>query len=56
MPTELFSLARADFLALLDHDPEARDGVRERVAGRRLALADALQAGTRVSAVTRQTS
>jgi ABC-type multidrug transport system fused ATPase/permease subunit len=56
MPTELFSLTRGDFLALLEHDPAARDGVRERVAARRLALEHALRAGTRVSAVVRPTS
>ncbi len=56
MPTELFSLARADFLALLEHDADARDGVSERVAGRRLALAQALRAGTGATTISRATS
>jgi CRP-like cAMP-binding protein len=56
MPTELFGLSRADFLALLEHDPDARHGVDERVAARRLALAEALRAGTRVGAVPRPAS
>jgi CRP-like cAMP-binding protein len=41
MPTELYSLARADFLALLDHDAGVAEAVRETIAARRQALAEA---------------
>jgi CRP-like cAMP-binding protein len=44
MPTELYSLARADFLALLDHDTGVAQAVRETIAARRQALAEAARA------------
>jgi ABC-type multidrug transport system fused ATPase/permease subunit len=47
MPTQLYALARADFLSLLDRDPDARQSVAERIAARQRALAQA-RAATRV--------
>jgi CRP-like cAMP-binding protein len=44
MPTELYSLSRADFLTLLDRDPVLRRAVEETIAGRRRALAEATHA------------
>ena len=48
MPTQLYSLARADFLSLLDHDPDARQAIAERIAARQRALAQA-RAATRIA-------
>ena len=48
MPTQLYSLARADFLSLLDHDPDARQSIAERIAARQRALAQA-RAATRLA-------
>jgi ATP-binding cassette subfamily B protein len=48
MPTQLYSLARADFLSLLDRDPDAREAIGDRIAARRRALAQA-RAATRVA-------
>ena len=48
MPTQLYSLARVDFLSLLDHDPDARQAITERIAARQRALAQA-RAATRVA-------
>jgi CRP-like cAMP-binding protein len=44
MPTELYTLSRADFVALLEHDPDLRRAVDETIAARRRALADANRA------------
>ena len=41
MPTQLYSLARQDFLSLLDHEPDARQSIAERIAARQRALAQA---------------
>jgi ABC-type multidrug transport system fused ATPase/permease subunit len=48
MPTQLYSLARADLLSLLDRDPDARQAVAERIAARSRALAQA-RAATRIA-------
>jgi ABC-type multidrug transport system fused ATPase/permease subunit len=48
MPTQLYSLARADFLSLLERDPEARQSIAERIAARQRALAQA-RAATRMA-------
>jgi len=45
MPTELYSLSRADFLSLLEHDAEVRRAVAETITARR----DALDAATRAA-------
>jgi ATP-binding cassette, subfamily B, bacterial len=50
MPTQLYSLARTDFLSLLDHDPDARQSIAERIAARQRALAQA-RAATRVAPI-----
>ncbi len=52
MPTQLYSLSRNDFLALLERDGDARQAVRERVAARHRALVEAASAATRVGPVS----
>jgi ABC-type multidrug transport system fused ATPase/permease subunit len=47
MPTELYSLSRADFLSLLEHDAEVRRAVGETIAARRQALDAATRAARR---------
>jgi ABC-type multidrug transport system fused ATPase/permease subunit len=47
MPTELYSLSRADFLSLLEHDAEVRRAVGETIAARRHALDAATRAARR---------
>jgi ABC-type multidrug transport system fused ATPase/permease subunit len=46
MPTEVYSLAREDFLALLEGNPDLRRAVDQTVAARRQALFDARAART----------
>lgn len=41
MPTELYSLSRADFVSLLEQDPDVRRAVHETITARRRALAEA---------------
>ena len=48
MPTQLYSLTRADFLSLLDHDEDARQAIAKRIAARQRALAQA-RAATRIA-------
>jgi ABC-type multidrug transport system fused ATPase/permease subunit len=45
MPTELYTLSRADFLSLLDHDPDIRRAVDESMSMRLQALREARDAG-----------
>ena len=47
VPSELYSLARADLLSLLEHDAHARQAVEETIAARRRALAEATEAASR---------
>jgi ATP-binding cassette subfamily B protein len=48
MPTQLYSLARADLLSLLERDADARQAIAERIAVRGRALAQA-RAATRIA-------
>jgi len=50
MPTQLYSLARADFLSMLEHEPEAHQAIADRVAVRGRALAQAV-AATRIGPI-----
>jgi ABC-type multidrug transport system fused ATPase/permease subunit len=44
MPSELYSLSRADFLSLLEHDADVRRAVQATIAARRHAVAEATRA------------
>jgi ABC-type multidrug transport system fused ATPase/permease subunit len=55
MPTQLYSLSRADLLSLLDRDPDARQAVADRIAVRGRALAQA-RAATRIGPLEVPTS
>ena len=48
MPSELYSLSRADLVSLLERDEAARAAITDQLAARRRALADAARAATRV--------
>jgi ABC-type multidrug transport system fused ATPase/permease subunit len=50
MPSELYSLSRADLASLLERDDQAREAVAGQMAARRRALLDATRAATRVGA------